>query len=256
LLDLFLIIGAILGILALIAFTPGEALERVTRPLAIGLVGAILGGVLALTIVGTGFGNVSQQRVYSTYMRPDAITDGDTFFVGEVSVRLSGIDAPEGDQICRQAPGLRDVHQCGAEATRHLRTLLDGALVTCVVEENREGQALRSEETFARPLVSCQADRGDDRSFDIAERMVADGYAIEYKNEIGSYAAEARDARQEGRGVMDLCTLRPDVWRDTPRSATAFREQRALPNDRTLTMGPCPARTRPRPEQGEYVTPD
>lgn len=257
LLDLFLIIGAVLGILALIAFTPGEGLERVTRPLAIGLVGAIFGGVLALAIVGTGFGNVSQQRVYSTYMRPEAITDGDTFFVGEISVRLSGIDAPEGDQICRQGPSLRDVQQCGAEATRHLRTLLDGALVTCVVEENRNGEALRSEGTFARPLVSCEADDGDDDAFDIAERMVADGYAIEYKNVVGAYAAEAREARQERRGVMDLCTLRPDVWRDTPRSATAFRDERALPRDRALTMGPCPPpRNDPRPPRGEYATPD
>jgi endonuclease YncB( thermonuclease family) len=255
LLDLFLIIGAVLGILALIAFTPGEALERVTRPLAIGLVGAIFGGVLALAIVGTGFGNVSQQRVYSTYIRADAVTDGDTFFVGEISVRLSGIDAPEGDQICRQGAGLRDVQQCGAEATRHLRTLLDGALVTCVVEEDREGRALRSEETFARPLVSCQAQGRNERAFDVAERMVADGYAIEYKNEVGPYAGEAREAREARRGVMDLCTLRPDVWRDAPRTTEAFRERRVMPRDRSLLVGPCPRPPRAEP-RGEYVTPD
>jgi endonuclease YncB( thermonuclease family) len=255
LLDLFLIIGAVLGILALIAFTPGEALEKLTRPLAIALVGAILGGVLALAIVGTGFGNVAQQRVYSTYMAADAVTDGDTFFVGEVSVRLSGIDAPEADQTCRQGAGLRDVSQCGGEARRHLRDMISGALVTCIVEE-KDGRALRSEEAFARPLVVCEASKGGEPSFDIAERMVADGFAIEYKGIADSYAGSVRMAMFEGRGIMDACGLRPDVWRDNARATAAFRDRRVVPADSALTMGRCPPPTQTRERPGELVTPD
>jgi endonuclease YncB( thermonuclease family) len=255
LLDLFLIIAGVLGILALVAFTPGEALEKLTRPLAIGLVGAILGGVLALAIVGTGFGNVAQQRVYSTYMTADAVTDGDTFFVGEVSVRLSGIDSPEADQTCRGGAGLRDVTQCGGEARRHLRDMISTALVTCVVEE-KNGRALRSEEAFARPLVRCEASKGNEPAFDIGERMVSDGFAIEYKGLPDSYASEARLARLEGRGITDACTLRPDVWRDNARASAAFRDRRVLPTDAALVMGRCPAPTQRRDQPGVLVTPD
>jgi hypothetical protein len=85
--------------------------------------------------------------------------------------------------------------------------------------------------------------------------MVADGYAIEYKNEVGSYAGEAREARQARRGIMDLCSLRPDVWRDAQRTMTAFKDRRVMPRDRDLLMGPCPPPTRVEP-RGEYVTPD
>ncbi len=255
LLDLFLIIAAVLGILALVAFTPGEALEKFTRPLAIGLVGAVLGGVLALAIVGTGFGNVAQQRVYSTYMTADAVTDGDTFFVGEVSVRLAGIDAPEADQSCRGGAGLRDVTQCGGEARRHLRDMISSALVTCIVEE-KDGRALRSEEAFARPLVVCDATKGREPAFDIAERMVADGFAIEYKGVANSYAGAARVARLEGRGITDACTLRPDVWRDSPRATAAFRDRRVIPADSAMIMGRCPAPSPTRERPGTLVTPD
>src|SRR5262249_45697775 len=44
-LDFFLIIAVLLAILTIIAFTPGETLERIARPIVIGLVGAVFGGV-------------------------------------------------------------------------------------------------------------------------------------------------------------------------------------------------------------------
>ncbi len=244
LLDLFLIIGAVLGILALVAFTPGEELERIVRPLAVGLVGAILGGVLALAITGTGFGEVSEQRVYSTYISADAVTDGDTFFVGETSLRLYGIDAPEADQICRRGRGLTDTLQCGADATRHLRDLIGGALVTCIVEE-KDGEALRSEGTYARPLVVCTALKGDEEGFDIAERMVEQGYAIEYRGAVGDYARAARIAREDGLGFMHACGLRPDVWLNDVRTREAFRDRARAPSRGAMGNCPPPPPTRP-----------
>jgi endonuclease YncB( thermonuclease family) len=255
LLDLFLIIGAILGILAVVAFTPGEGIERATRPLAIGLVGAILGGVLALTIVGTGFGNVAEQRVYSTYMEADRITDGDTFFVGQVSVRLAGIDAPQQDQICRQVPRTRNISACGAEATRHLQQMIGGALVTCIVEENDKGEPMRSDETFARPLVKCEAARPGRPAFDIGERMVEDGHAIEYRNRPGEYAGAALVAREMRRGLHGLCTLRPDIWRDNQRIMAAFRDNAQIPRDAAHRLGPCPPPAAPQ-RPGREVVPE
>lgn len=239
LLDLFLIIGGLLGILALAAFTPGEGLEKIARPIAVGMVGAILGGILAMAIVGTGFGDVSQQEVYSTYTDSKNVADGDTLWMGEVSVRLAGIDAPEGDQTCRQGS---NIIQCGAESKRHLEGLITGALVTCTVEGEKNN---RSDDTFGRPLVNCSATRGDQK-FDIAQRMVEDGYAIEYKGQIGDHARVARVALDAQRGILHSCSLRPDIWRTDARAQVAFRDRGVIPAA-ALTMGRCPPPTR-RPQ--------
>lgn len=245
LLDLFLLIAGALAILTIVAFTPGEMLERIARPIAVGLVGAIFGGVLALIIVGTGFGDVAQQTVYSTYAHDDDAYDGDTLWVGEISVRLSGINAPELNQICRNQSGQT---QCGDEARRHLQGLLSGALLTC---ERISGGGRRSNEPFARPRVHCTATRGG-RTIDIAEAMVADGYAIVSREGGRGYMGVARVAFEQQRGILGMCTLRPDVWRSNTAVRTAFAERGAVPRDASLTIGHCPL---PRNEQRQREAP-
>ena len=44
------------------------------------------------------------------------IVDGDTFVIGSEKVRLQGIDAPETDQVCLNANGVR--WTCGIDASR------------------------------------------------------------------------------------------------------------------------------------------
>ncbi len=245
LLDLFLLIAGALGVLALAAFSPGETLERITRPIAIGLVGAVVGGVVALTIVGTGFGDVAEQTVYSTYVDGDDVYDGDTLWVGEISVRLAGIDAPEADQICRSGSVQT---RCGAEAKRHLQNLVSGALVTCV-RVGRGGR--RTNEPFERPLVHCDAAHGQS-AIDLAEQMASDGYAVATGNSDRDYVGEARIAFEERRGLLASCTLRPDVWRANEGATKAFVERGAVPRDAALTIGHCPL---PSASQNRRPTP-
>lgn len=242
LLDLFLILAALLALLTVVAFTPGETLENIARPIAIGLVGAIAGGMLALVIVGTGFGDVAEQAVYSTNARAEDVYDGDTLWVGEVSVRLAGIDAPEITQICRNQGGQT---QCGEEARRHLQSLVNGALLTC--ERVSQG-GRRTNEPFARPLVRCTATRGRE-NVDVASEMAADGYAIATEDGARAYQGLARVALDEQRGVMSMCTLRPDVWRSDSAATRAFTERGTLPRDATLVIGHCPLPSRPTSQQ-------
>ncbi|MBS0383741.1 MAG: thermonuclease family protein [Proteobacteria bacterium] len=234
-LDFFLIIAVLLAILTIIAFTPGETLERIARPIAIGLVGAVFGGVFALAIVGTGIGDVAQQQVYSTYAHDDDAYNGDTLFVGEVSVRLAGIDAPHLDQICRGQSGQSP---CGEEARRHLQNLITGALLTCERVGRGDGDG-DDRETFARPRVRCTASHARD-SIDVGEQMVADGYAIATDSSELNYRGLARIAADEQRGIMGLCTLRPNVWRANARVRQAFIERATIPRDINMTIGRCP----------------
>jgi|CXWL01.1.fsa_nt_gi endonuclease YncB( thermonuclease family) len=226
LLDLFLVLAVVLGIVTLLSFTPGERLEKLVRPLAIGLVGAVAGGTIALAVVGTGFGGVARQRVYANYVSVEDIHDGDTFWVGETSVRLLEVDAPERAQICRRGAAFE---QCGEEASRHLGALLDGALVTCDVAENGKG---RSRESFGRPLVTCRA-RTEDGEFDVGRRMILDGYAVAYSG------GPSPTALREGRGFLDTCTLHPRVWRRDTAARNAFLASGALPGDAESRVGRC-----------------
>src|SRR5690349_20914151 len=91
--DAFLVLAALVAGTALIAFTPGEGVERVERPINIALIGAILGGLLALVIASVGFGGVAKRKVYLNTASAADVIDGDTLRMGDVSLRLWGIDA-------------------------------------------------------------------------------------------------------------------------------------------------------------------
>lgn len=56
------------------------------------------------------------------------VIDGDTLEVGAETIRLWGIDAPEGGQTCARA-GV--TYECGAEARAALSRLVESRAVRC-----------------------------------------------------------------------------------------------------------------------------
>jgi endonuclease YncB( thermonuclease family) len=58
------------------------------------------------------------------------VVDGDTLVIGEVKIRLEGIDAPETDQVCLDRQAARTT--CGIEArdqlSRHIASPVDRLL--------------------------------------------------------------------------------------------------------------------------------
>src|SRR5438876_5994838 len=60
---------------------------------------------------------------------PPRVVDGDTIRIGEVSIRLEGIDAPETDQICLDAHGQQ--WTCGVTARDRLRDHISGREIQC-----------------------------------------------------------------------------------------------------------------------------
>ena len=57
------------------------------------------------------------------------IVDGDTLAIGDVKIRLEGIDAPETDQVCLDAHAAK--WACGVVARDRLIAHIDGWLIEC-----------------------------------------------------------------------------------------------------------------------------
>lgn len=235
LLDFFVVAGAIMGALTLLAFTRGEALEKALRPTILALVGFIAGSTATLAVVAIGLGGQVKPRTFIGTVAETAasgepsVYDGDTFWLGEISLRLWGVDAPELGQECR---GLAD---CGAEARAQLASYLGGALVQC--DQHQSLRSGRLTESFGRPLVRCwRLSQG--RREDVGAWMIRNGFDMQYENnDRYGYAEEARDGR--GRGVMRACSLQPHIWRRDRAVRVAF-EAGATPAPEQA-MGDCAA---------------
>jgi endonuclease YncB( thermonuclease family) len=200
--DIFVVLGIFVAILALIAFSPGEAMEKVIRPIMAGMIGAVVGCLLALAVVGAGFGWSEELNTYEDEVGPATVLSGDELWLNRTIVQMRGIEAPEPEQICRFN---RDAQQCGDEATRALRRILEGTYVTCT----RAGEV--SDDPRAVRYVTCQAQRQGGRPFDVAARIVQEGYAANEGQ--GGYQQEAAEARTARRGMTQSCVLRPAVWK-------------------------------------------
>ena len=239
LLDLMVLFGAILGVFAFLALTPGEFLERVfVRPLAIGLLGATVGAGLALVVVAISFGGPVELHQYAGMGAAKYVHDGDTFSLGDASLRLVDMDAPELKQVCwRGAESAR----CGEAARDQLARFIDGKIVSCTPKTNAEG---KTRESFGRPLVTCKVlDPDTGQGQDLAALMVSSGYALPYaykNNAPNPYAQSAAIAAQNRTGLLAWCVLRPDVWRDNPNNAQFnFKTSGAVPADANATVGDC-----------------
>ena len=236
LLDFFLIASAVVGVLALLAFTRGERLEKALRPTILALFGFIAGSTATLAVVAIGLGGQVRPRTYTGIVPMSAVHDGDTFSLGEVSLRLWGVDAPELEQRCRSG------EVCGERSRTHLIELLSGALVQC--DQQKSLRSGRLTESFGRPLVRCVA-RRQGRREDVGGRMIEDGFAVMYRsdNRYG-YSVQQAHALESLAGLMGRCMLRPDIWRNNISTRLAFESNAALPTD-AVAMGDCSALSAP-----------
>jgi endonuclease YncB( thermonuclease family) len=253
--DIFIVFGILVAILALIAFSPGEGMEKAIRPVMAGMIGAIGGGLIALAIVGTGFGQREERQAYAGPVLAETVHDGDTLLLNGDLVRLRGINAPQAEQVCRLNTRTQD---CGQEATLAMRRIVEGTFVMCALDAESEPQAEPADAKGERParnarrerMVTCTAVRNG-QEFNVARRMVEEGYAAAQGD---TYAREAQEALTRTRGLTAWCTLRPDVWaRRSNAERTAFRE-RGTYRSEWATFGTCPPPTRRGPRDTPAVS--
>ena len=116
--------------------------------------------------------------------------DGDDVRFGKVRIRLQGIAAPEDRRNLRE-PG-------GPEATEHLRKLVDGRELTCLLDGETAGRTMR-------PSAICYLD-----GHDIGTLQVRAGHARDCPRYSGGRYAEAEAAaRADGNDLSAIYPL-PD----------------------------------------------
>ncbi|WP_425909743.1 thermonuclease family protein [Nitrobacter sp. TKz-YC02] len=115
-----------------------------------------------------------------------SVIDGDTLEIHGQRIRLSGIDAPESDQLCRGDDSLQ--YRCGAKAANELARSIAGRPVSCKgVDVDR----------YRRVVAVCFVG-GDD----LGEWIVRAGFAFDWpRYSKGKYAGAQKEAERAGRNV-------------------------------------------------------
>ncbi|MGQ0533063.1 MAG: hypothetical protein ACT4OF_10300 [Caulobacteraceae bacterium] len=231
LLDLFVVVAAVIGGFALLAFTRGERIEGALRPSIFVLWGFMAGAVTALAVVAIGFGGQVRQRGYFGQLTQADVHDGDTFWIGEMPLRLWGVDAPELTQVCR------GVEDCGGAARQQLLAIVGDGLLRCEQKQRRSGSYV---ESFGRPLVQCWVRNEGEPEFDLGRALIERGYAVQYG---GDDSFGYADAEVHGftSGIMTGCSLAPEVWRRNRTARAEFLRTEIVPSN-IRSMGHCPSR--------------
>ena len=128
------------------------------------------------------------------------VIDGDTIVIDGEHVRLRGIDAPEKDQTCT---AFGQQWPCGRTAAEWLKDYLRGRQVDCV------GHA---RDRYDRLLAVCYV--GGES---INDRLVRDGWALDYRKYSTDYLEAEAEAKRQGAGVWRGEFVPPWQWRSERR---------------------------------------
>lgn len=120
--------------------------------------------------------------------------------VGDVELRLTGIDAPVEEQTCEHAG---ELYRCGEAAAAYLASLVTGQSTIC----RRTGI-----DRLGRTMGVCRVRRGD-----VGSLMVRDGWAVSLDT---SYLTEETEASRFKRGIWRGEFERPRSWRRKHRRPT------------------------------------
>ena len=129
------------------------------------------------------------------------VLDGDTLEIGGTRIRLIGIDAPEGGQLCQV-----DGHDwpCGQVATTAVYKLVGTSPLSCEVY---------GYDRFARALAVCYLDGND-----LNALIVRKGWALAWYPARGAilgprYDDDERSAERASAGMWRGEFVEPWVWR-------------------------------------------
>lgn len=177
-------------------FRPAASSRRWRTPIvatAVVLLAALASG---LGLPPALMGSAPRQQDWSALAAEVRVVDGDTLRLGDRTLRLARIDAPERGQSCADAAGRW--FDCGAAAAEALSRLVNGRSVVCLVS---------GRDRFGRGLGVCTAG-----GVDLNAGLVEAGWALAFGDDGAMLALEA-EARRAARGLWAGGFQRPEDWR-------------------------------------------
>ena len=124
------------------------------------------------------------------------VIDGDSLRVRGVEIRLRGIDAPEGAQLCMQGAVS---WPCGTQAARKLGNQVRGRIVAC------KGYG---RDAYDRLLAVCRV-----KGMELNRWLVEQGWAVSYHG----YPDAERISKKAKRGIWSGKFIQPRDWRNGNR---------------------------------------
>jgi endonuclease YncB( thermonuclease family) len=123
--------------------------------------------------------------------------DGDSLMIGEVTIDLFGIDAPELAQTCTTKKGKQQ--ECGSLARQVLDSLIKNVKIKCKTEGTQPDGV---------QLATCYAG-----PFNINEQMIAAGWAFVRIDQVPAYARAEKFAKARVDGIWRGTFISPAQWR-------------------------------------------
>lgn len=138
---------------------------------------------------------IHERKFISTQVR---VIDGDTIALGELRIRLQGIDASELTQECRDKKSMQ-TYKCGEAAKEYLIKLIGAQEVSCT----NEGL-----DKYKRQLSYCYV-----RDINLNSEMVRTGNALAYSKYDLYFIKEEIQARWDKAGIWGSEFEKPEVFR-------------------------------------------
>ena len=133
------------------------------------------------------------------------VVDGDTIKIKNDRIRLSGIDAPELNQLCSKvflslfSISFNKKYSCGKISTEKLKKLLKNEIILCKVENI---------DRYKRKLATCYKDK-----LNINSWLVRNGYALAYVKYSKKYVLQEKEAEKDKLGIWQGTFEKPWNWR-------------------------------------------
>ena len=158
------------------------------------MIGYSIAAVLLLSSISTIVR--AEQREPTWFSGRATVIDGDTLKIGQIPIRIHGIDAPEKNQVCIK----KNVSwKCGVEATKLMRSLVMRSEVSCEkLDQDRYGR-----------IVGRCFSNGNN----LGETMVVQGLALAYRQYSSEYVPMERVSKSVQRGMWAGKFTPPWEWR-------------------------------------------